>query len=159
MKLLKYLIIGLIQGFTEPLPISSSAHMIFFSHYLGVEKMDLSFEVFVNFASTLAIFLFFWKDIQSLIIHTIKNDTTSSLNRTYTWKLILASSPAILVGLFFSDFIDQYFLNLFTCSVALILTSCMLGYACLMLKKKREVSKQKFQLHRQLQWDFFKELH
>ena len=64
MKYFKYLLIGIIQGLTEPLPISSSAHMVFINSYLNLEPMSLSFECFVNFASTLAIFIFFYKDIK-----------------------------------------------------------------------------------------------
>ena len=58
MKTIKYIILGIIQGLTEPLPISSSAHMIFINHYLGGTDLDLTTEVFINFASTLAIFIF-----------------------------------------------------------------------------------------------------
>ena len=57
-ELLKYVIISLVQGFTEPLPISSSGHMIITKQLFGFKDTDLTLEIFLNFASMIAIFLF-----------------------------------------------------------------------------------------------------
>ena len=54
-----YMILGLIQGFTEPIPVSSSGHLVIFNALLNVEELnDLNFEIFVNFGSFIAICLF-----------------------------------------------------------------------------------------------------
>ncbi|MFS8631587.1 MAG: UDP pyrophosphate phosphatase, partial [Bacillales bacterium] len=55
--LLKYLILGLVQGVTEPIPISSSGHLIIVREIFGIEAKGLSFENFVNFASLLAVLI------------------------------------------------------------------------------------------------------
>lgn len=136
MKYLKYILIGLIQGLTEPLPISSSAHMIFINYYFKGEPLSLSSEVFINFASTLAIFIFFFSDILTLIKNTFSKKTNHYLNRRYTINLIVASIPAVLIGLLFSNYIDTYFMNFFTSSVCIIITSVILIIACILLKKK-----------------------
>ncbi len=57
--LLKYLLLGVFQGFTEPIPVSSSGHLVFLQHFLGVEIEGLSFEVFVNFASLFAVLVIY----------------------------------------------------------------------------------------------------
>lgn len=140
MKYWKYLIIGIIQGLTEPLPISSSAHIVFVNHYLNLEPISLSYECIINFASTLAIFIFFFKDIKLLLINTITNNKSSYLNRNYTLKLIIASLPVIIIGFIFHDIIDNSFLNIFTCSISLIITGTLLLYGYYILHKKPQVN-------------------
>ena len=76
-SILKYALIGFIQGLTEPLPISSSAHMILFSELLNINNNDLDFEIIINFASTIAIILFFRKRIVAFF----KNIFTKKINR------------------------------------------------------------------------------
>lgn len=136
MKYLKYLFLGIIQGFTEPLPISSSAHILIFGHFLKLDNIDLSFEIFVNFASTLAILLFFIKPIKTLIHNSIRNNNDNYLNRQYLLKLILASIPVILVGFLLGDFIDEYFVNFYASACCLIITSGLLIYSAFIIKKR-----------------------
>lgn len=138
MKTIKYIILGIIQGLTEPLPISSSAHMVFINHYLGVTDIDLTTEVFINFASTLAIFIFFFKDIKELVINTITNKTDSSLNRSFTIKLIIASIPTITVGFLFNNLINEYYLSFFSSSIMLIFTGIFLLYTVYLLHTNKE---------------------
>lgn len=133
MKTLKYIILGIIQGLTEPLPISSSAHMIFINHYLGITTLDLTTEVFINFASTLAIFIFFFKDIKTLIINTFTNNNTHELNRSYSIKLIIASIPTIIIGFLFKDIIDKYYLSFLSSSIMLLFTGVFLLYSIYLL--------------------------
>lgn len=142
MKYLKYLIIGIIQGLTEPLPISSSAHMVFINHYFNLPPMSLSFECIVNFSSTLAIFVFFFKDIKELIKNSLQNNNDSYLNRSYLFKLIIASIPVIIGGLLFHEIIDNKFLTPFTCSCALIITGVILLYGVYLLKDSSLSSQQ-----------------
>ena len=68
MTLLKYIILGIIQGITEPLPISSSGHIFIVKELFKTSFFnDLNFEIFVNFASFIAILIIFWKDVIKLI--------------------------------------------------------------------------------------------
>src|SRR5690625_3029499 len=67
--LIKYLILGLVQGVTEPIPISSSGHLIIFRELFGIEASGFSFEIFVNFASLLAVLIIYREDIIRLIIN------------------------------------------------------------------------------------------
>ena len=73
MEILKYIILGIIQGITEPLPISSSGHLLVFRNLFNTNMFnDLNFEIIVNFASFLAILFIFRQDIINLIKRPIK---------------------------------------------------------------------------------------
>ena len=67
MKLLKYIIVAIVQGICEPLPISSSGHMFLFEHFLNLKEVNLNYEIVCNFGSFIAILIIFWKDIINLI--------------------------------------------------------------------------------------------
>ena len=68
MKLIMYMILGLIQGFTETIPVSSSGHLIIFNSILNVDALkDLNFEIFVNFGSFIAIAFFYRTEIINII--------------------------------------------------------------------------------------------
>ena len=116
--LLKYLLISLIQGFTEPLPISSSGHMIIAKNILDVKNNDLTLEIFLNFASMLAIFIFmFTKRI---------NFKETLFNPTLIKKLIIASIPTIIIGYFAKSIIENNNLSLFYIGISLLITSIFL---------------------------------
>src|SRR5690625_5461897 len=70
--LIQYLLLGLVQGITEPIPISSSGHLIIVRELFNIEARGLSFEIFVNFASLLAVMLIYRKDIVRLIVNNWK---------------------------------------------------------------------------------------
>ena len=65
--IIKYIIVALVQGIGEILPISSSGHMIIVQNILGLNASDLTFEIFLHFASLIAIILFFYKKIWLMI--------------------------------------------------------------------------------------------
>jgi undecaprenyl-diphosphatase len=66
--IIKYIIVSIIQGIGEILPISSSGHMIIIKTILNLNENDLTFEIFLHFASLLAIVLFFFKKIWTMAI-------------------------------------------------------------------------------------------
>ena len=68
MEIIKYIILGIIQGITEPLPISSSGHLVLIKNLFNTNMLnDVNFEIFVNFGSFLAIFFIFRKEIIKLL--------------------------------------------------------------------------------------------
>lgn len=137
-EFLKLCLIGLIQGITEPLPISSSAHMIILGNYLNLSN-DLNFEIIINFSSTLAIIIFFRKKIFHFIKNVISNNPKkySDFNRTFFIKLIVASIPTMIVGFLLKDIIDKYFMNIPFVSIALIITSIINFCTYLFLSRKK----------------------
>ena len=113
-EIIKYIILGIIQGFTEPLPISSSGgHVYILRSILNVgELTDLNFEIIVNFGSLIAILLIYYKDIKKLIINffkyfKVKNEETKN-DFKYCILIILGVIPIGIVGFLFKDQIENF---------------------------------------------------
>lgn len=100
MDILQGIILGIVQGLTEFLPISSSGHLIVFKKLFGInqEQFGLTFDIALHFATLIAVFIVFWEDIVSIIKKPIQK---------LTGLLIVATIPAVIVGLFFDDYIER----------------------------------------------------
>lgn len=130
MLLIKYIILGIIQGITEPLPISSSGHLKIIKSLFNNEVLsDMNFEIIVNFGSLIAILILYKNEIITIIkdffmyIKTKKQEYRT--NYKYAWLIIVATIPSALLGLLIKDFIE----NIFTTKLVglmLIITSILL---------------------------------
>lgn len=139
-EFIKLCLLGIVQGVTEPLPISSSAHMLLLTNILNLNNSSISLEILLNFASTIAIFCFFSKKIFILIKASITNKENKNypyLNRSFLLKILIASIPIIITGFLFKDFVNKYLLSTITISISLLATSLMLYIIYLMLSKKK----------------------
>ena len=130
MLLLQYLILGIVQGFTEPLPISSSGHLRIFKSIFNSEVLsDMNFEIMVNFGSLIAILVLYRKEIGSIIkdfFYYLKTkDKKYEVNYKYAWLIVVGTIPAALLGLFVKDFIEEYFTTKLV-GAMLIITSILL---------------------------------
>ena len=118
-------ILGLVQGLTEFLPVSSSGHLIIGKELLGVEAADdLVFEVLVHAATVLSIIVVFRKQIWGLLKGLFRgryNDETD-----YVLKICVSMLPVLVIGLFFKDFVEGLFQSLFVVGAALVLTATLL---------------------------------
>ena len=128
--ILKYLILGIIQGFTEPLPISSSGHLKIFKEIFNSDVLhDLNFEIIVNFGSLIAILILYRKELITIIkdffLYIKTKNAKYKINYNYTWKIIIATIPVCIVGLFLKDFIEEYF-NSKIIGLMFIITSLLL---------------------------------
>lgn len=134
-EIFKYLIFGLLQGFTEPLPISSSGHLVLARYLFNTNAFDdLTFEIVLNFASFLAIFFIFRKDIIKLIksffqfIFDKEKRKVKEVQEDFKYDLliIIGSIPAGIVGFLFKDFIEEKLGNVKILGVAFIITAVLL---------------------------------
>lgn len=121
------LILGIVQGLTEFLPVSSSGHLMIFRELLGVDADGfLDFTVTVHFATVMSTIIVFWSVILRLLKGLLKfryNDETD-----YVLKLIVSMIPIGIVGVFFKDKVEGLFGdNLFTVGVCLVLTAVLLA--------------------------------
>ncbi|MDZ5713019.1 undecaprenyl-diphosphate phosphatase [Jeotgalibacillus haloalkalitolerans] len=111
--LLKFTFLGLFQGFTEPIPISSSGHLQLAQYFLGIEieGNNFTFELMVNSASLIAVLLVFREDIMRLItrgfgyIKTRKPEDKTEFN--FIVYLIIGTIPAGVIGVLFDDDISR----------------------------------------------------
>ena len=130
MLLLQYLILGIVQGFTEPLPISSSGHLRIFKSIFNSEILsDMNFEIMVNFGSLIAILVLYRKEIGSIIkdffCYLKTKNKKYEVNYKYAWLIVVGTIPAALLGLFVKDFIEEYFTTKLV-GAMLIITSILL---------------------------------
>lgn len=126
MDWLQALLLGLVQGLTEFLPVSSSGHLMIVRDLLGVDGDGfLDFTVTVHLATVLSTIIVFWKPVCRLLSGLFKfryNDETD-----YVFKIVVSMIPVAVVGLLFKDRIDALFTdNLFTVAVCLIITAVLL---------------------------------
>lgn len=114
MLLLEYIILGIIQGFTEPLPISSSGHLKVFKSIFSSEALnDLNFEIIANFGSLIAIIFLYRKEIVKIIndffMYIKTKEKKYKINYNYAWLIVIGTIPAGICGLILKDAIEQYF--------------------------------------------------
>ncbi len=131
-RLIKYIVLGIVQGFTEPLPISSSGHVIIFKELLGIDALDINFEIVVNAGSLIAIIILFREKIMTLVVNSYKyvfkkNEECKS-DFMYVVMLVVAVIPAGLVGFFMKDFIEEHLLTLWTVGLSLLVTAIALNF-------------------------------
>lgn len=129
--LLIYILLGIIQGFTEPIPVSSSGHLVIFKNLFDLDALkDLNFEIFSNFGSLIAIIIIFRKDIAELFLDFINyiktKDKKYKNGFNYVLLVALATIPAGLCGLIFNDVIEKYLSNIKYVGVALLITALFL---------------------------------
>lgn len=138
MSLFEAAFLGIIQGLTEFLPVSSSGHLVLFSQLLGVQEPTLNFEIIVHLGTLLAVFVVFWQDILLLIKSFFKlvanPKQAKKLVQTdegcaLLWMLILATLPVVLFALLFKSKIESLFLNSMFVGFALIITGTILYFS------------------------------
>ncbi|WP_430791478.1 undecaprenyl-diphosphate phosphatase [Virgibacillus flavescens] len=128
--LIKYLFLGLLQGFTEPIPISSSGHLVILQELFEIEIEGLSFEILVNFGSLLAVLVIYRKDIIRLIQNSInyiltKNQDTKS-DFQFVLYLVIATIPTGILGLLFENYITSKLSTVAVVGVTLLITGVAL---------------------------------
>lgn len=128
--LLKYAFLGLIQGMTEPLPISSSGHLIIVERLFNLQIPGLGFEVFVHFASLLAILMVYRDDIFRLAAngtgYLVNRDQGSQQDAMFIVYLLIGTIPAVVFGLFFNDVIASQLKGMQVIGAMLIVTGMAL---------------------------------
>ena len=119
MDIIQGIIIGIVQGLTEFLPVSSSAHLVFIQNILGVES-SLAFDTFLHLGSLLAVLWFFrgdiikmlkswWLSIGDLLQGRFKQGFIDDPYKRLAWYVILATIPVGLVGVLFEDSVESLF--------------------------------------------------
>lgn len=134
------LLLGLLQGLTEFLPVSSSGHLEIGKALLGIEASDdLLFTVVLHGATVLSTIVVFWKEIIRLFSGLFQfrmNEETR-----YVLKLAVSMIPIMIVGFFFKDFVESFFGNgLVLVGCMLLLTALLLTLATYLGSGKKEIS-------------------
>lgn len=147
MNPIEAVILGIVQGLTEFLPISSSAHVQIVQQLLGQSSMTkpalTAFIATIQLGTELAVVIYFWKDLTRIAkaffrsIFRGKKSADSKLG----WLIILGSLPVVVIGLAFKDLIENQLRNLWVVSFTLIVFGIVLALADRFGKQTREIEK------------------
>jgi len=120
MNLFQSLILGIVQGFTEFLPVSSSGHIVLLQKIFGVSDGTKTFAIILHLGTLLPVFIVFWKDIWELLKRPFQK---------YTLLLVIGTIPAVIFALFAGDVIDSMFTTGAYLGVGFLITGILLLYA------------------------------
>ncbi len=145
MTYLVAIILGLIQGATEFIPVSSSGHLIVFRQILKVNNYNgLTFDAVLQFASALALLLYFWRDIWNLVQSGWKIITRKPLERkedkVLIYIIIIATIPAVIFGLLLENTMETIFRNTELVALSLLLGSLLFWYAEKVARQNRIIT-------------------
>ncbi len=140
MEIIEYIILGILQGFTEPIPVSSSGHLMLFKEIFNIGSLnDLNFEIISNFGSLIAIIILFRKEIIELFKGFIKYIQTKNKKYkdefNYVLFIIISTIPVGILGYLLKDFIENYN-SVKTIGISLLVTGSLL-YLISRVKGKR----------------------
>lgn len=110
MDYLQAIILGLIQGLTEFLPVSSSGHLILAPLLLGFDDQGLAMDAILHLATLLAIFIYFNKELGRLF-RGLYQPSAPKTDKRLAWGIVAATVPAVVVGLAFGDWIESSLRN------------------------------------------------
>lgn len=139
MSILEALVLGILQGITEFLPISSSGHLVVAESLMKLPVESLkSFDIAIHFGTLLAILIYFYKDFlailagdiqfENITAKTADGDAQTSLikrKRPMLGYLIIGTVPAVIVGLFLGDWLDEFFRNKTSVAITLMLVGLL----------------------------------
>lgn len=130
MTILQSVLLGLVEGVTEFIPVSSTGHMLVAQRVLGIQANDSTFAflVLVQLGPLLALLAYFRKDLWSLLVAVVARPFSTPQNRL-AWQVVLASVPALLAGVLLKDVVQALFqsplaeaaIRFFTAAVLLML--------------------------------------
>ena len=142
MSLIEAIILGIVQGLTEFLPISSSGHLTLAGKFMGLisdknPEHWTSFIAVIQLGTMVSILVYFWKDLWNIFIEFLQNNfqkrikySEQSLNSKLGWMIIVGTIPIVIIGLLFKDSIEGAFTkNLFVIAISLIVLAIILALA------------------------------
>ena len=138
MSWLEAIILGLVQGLTEFLPISSSAHLRIVGELTGASDPGAAFTAITQIGTETAVLIFFWKDITRIlsrwalslpVVGPAKRVESSDPDARLGWMIIVGSLPSGILGLLLEDWIDTTFRNLWITVTMLVVFGLLLGLA------------------------------
>lgn len=136
MSIIEAIVLGLVQGLTEFIPVSSSGHLIIAHELFGTTDSTLVFDVALHIGTLLALMIFFWKDILGLMKNVFAKNTQGKLSRI----IIVGTIPAGLIGYLFSDWIDDNLRKPITVVITMIIMGLLMLAVEKYSSKKRTVS-------------------
>jgi len=147
MTILQAIILGIVQGLTEFLPISSSAHLVLVPALLGwqiPEDFNFIFDVIVQMGTLIAVIIFFWKDLVEIftaMVNGIRSKTPfAEPEARLGWLVVLATVPAGIIGLLIKPLVESAFSSPTATALMLVVTAVILFVGERIGKQTRSLS-------------------
>ena len=131
MSTIQAIILGIVQGLTEFLPVSSSGHLVLVPWWLGWENPGLAFDTLLHWGTLLAVVIYFWRDWWEMllaVVNRIRGRATDGKDRLLL-LIIIGSLPAAVIGYLFDDFFESLFHSPAAATFFMILTGFILVFA------------------------------
>ena len=111
LELIGAIILGIVQGLTEFLPVSSSGHLLLAQYFLGLDqqRFGLSFDAAIHTGTVLAVVSFFWRDLLGILrafLRSLGRPNFFDPDQRMAYLIIVATVPASLIGFFFENFFE-----------------------------------------------------
>jgi undecaprenyl-diphosphatase len=143
MTIFQSFLLGILQGLTEFIPVSSTAHLLIGQKLLGIpsDNAMFSFLVLVQLGTVLSLIVYFWKDLLSLVIAFFAKPFSSQQNRL-AWYIFIATIPALIFGYFLKSAVETLFKTpLLEAAIRLLITALVLYLAEWVGKRDRSLEK------------------
>ena len=134
------MLLGIVQGLTEFLPISSSGHLVLFQNLLGFKDPELLFDICLHVGTLLAVCAVFWREIVSILATLgrlpalsrrsggIRNLYAGNEQVRIAVLIVIGSIPTAVIGLMFKEIADRLFSSIWIVGVMLLITGCLLWF-------------------------------
>lgn len=122
MSILEAIILGLVQGLTEFIPVSSSGHLVLLHHVFGVTEAGLAFDVSLHIGTLMALLIFFYKEIVLLVNGLLGRNNHKRL----AWLIAAATVPAVVAGVLLQDRAETSFRSVNLVAINLILVAFLM---------------------------------
>ncbi len=113
MSLLQALVLGIVQGVTEYIPVSSSGHLVLVPWLLGWPTPPFTFDVLVQWGTLVGVFVYFWSDlwgiVRAVLLGLAHRRPFETQEARMGWYIVLGTLPAVVFGLFLKKFFEQFF--------------------------------------------------
>lgn len=155
MEIIQIIILGIIQGIAEFLPISSSGHLVLIPYFFGWQDQGLAFDVALHWGTLFAVIFYFRKDWSSIfknsyLLKIIKNKIlnnkkhpkfcSQNLKKDLLFIIIISTIPGVIVGLILNDYAENIFRNPLIVSIALFFGAILLFYSDKFGTKKTDLT-------------------
>lgn len=146
MDIFSSIILGCVEGLTEFIPVSSSGHLIVVRSLLGLDPQGgLAFDAVLQFATILAVLVYFWKDLWMLFMTFISwclrkpvSTEVEKGNRTLLGAVIIGTIPAVIVGVLLESHLEAWFRGVETVALAMLAGSALMWWAEYTVKKNQQ---------------------
>lgn len=144
-EIIKAIILGIVQGLTEFLPISSTAHLRIIPALFGWEDPGAAYTAVIQIGTMLAVIIYFLKDLftiyKSVLINLFKGKLITDDNSKLGWYIIIGTIPIGIAGLLLENLIENEFRSLYVIIFSLVFFALLLAIAEKVSKKKLDMSK------------------